>query len=508
MFARRRSAGGLTRLTATVTTAAVVAILSPGSAPASAAVSPGAFTPHAPQVEQAIAGSPVAVLAPMPDPASAHGGIGPGMNPHAWPAAGAADLTVAAASGTGPATAPAAPRAARIGGLPVSLAAPRDTAARTGVSAPASAPSRVHVQVLDHATAASAGVNGVVLKVRRSDGNTASGPVTLNLDYSGFRDAYGGGWANRLQLVQLPSCALTTPHAAGCVRPTPVASTNDTASGHLTAQVKAASTDSVFALAAAVGGGGSGDFSASTLSAAGSWSVGTQSGDFTYSYPMRAPTVPGGLEPTVTASYDSGATDGETYSTNNQPSWIGEGWSLGGGAITRGYQACSAAGGGNPNTGDLCWATDNATLSLGGKAGELIVDSSGNWHLRNDDGSRIQHLTGAANGSATGEYWVVTTTGGTQYYFGKGQVAGQSTGSAWAVPVFGNGAGPGETCPNGASWCQRVWEWNLDYVVDRHGDSMTYFYAPETNAYGLNMGTQTVSYTRGGTLARVEYGTR
>jgi RHS repeat-associated protein len=491
------------RLTAIVTAAALAPVVVSASA---SATSPGAFTPHKPQVEQAVAGSPVAVLAPMPDPASAHVGIGPGTNPHAWPTAGAADLTVR----TGAASANTSTAMVQAGGLPVSAAAPTHAPGQATTKAAASVPSRVHIDVLDHTTATRAGVNGVVLKVHRSDGGTASAPVTLNLDYSGFRDAYGGGWADRLQLVQLPSCALATPRPTGCARPTAVASTNDTASGHLTAQVQASSADTVFALAASTGGGGAGDFSASTLSTAGSWSAGTQSGDFTYSYPMRVPSVPGGLEPAVTASYASGATDGENYATNNQPSWLGEGWSLGAGAITRAYEPCATAGGGRPNTSDLCFVTDNATLSLGGKTSELIADANGNWHPRSDDGSRVQRLTEPAstNGSSTGEYWVVTTTDGTQYYFGKGQVSGQSTGSAWTVPVFGNGPGQGETCPNGAAWCNQVWQWNLDYVVDRHGDSMTYFYTPETNSYGLNMGAQTVSYVRGGTMTRIEYGTR
>ena len=30
--------------------------------------------------------------------------------------------------------------------------------------------------------------------------------------------------------------------------------------------------------------------------------------------------------------------------------------------------------------GDLCCATDNATLSLGGKSTELVYDASKGWH--------------------------------------------------------------------------------------------------------------------------------
>ena len=437
------------------------------------------FKPHAPQVEKAVPGISVAVPAKMADPVVAHSIASSGTGSNVLPGAGSGDVTVGSSTS--------------VAGLPLSAAAQHES----GPQADVAAPSKLHIQVLDQAAARGSGINGVEVKVHRSDGGTAVGPVSLDVNYSSFRDAFGGGWADRLELVQLP-------------QDRPVPSTNDEATGHLTAQVQAGAADTTFALvaaAASTGGGGSGDYSASTLAAAGSWAVGSQGGDFTYSYPMRVPSVPGGLEPTVAASYDSGSTDGETYSTNNQTSWVGEGWSLGAGSITRGFETCSTAGGGRPNTDDECWVTDNATLTLGGKTSELIQDSNGGWHLRDDDGSRVQHLT-RNDGSADPEYWVVTTTDGTQYTFGLGTVAGRSTGSAWTVPVFGNGLGAGESCPSGQAWCQRVWQWNLDYVVDPHGDSMTYFYNPETNAYGLNMGAQTVPYTRGGTLARIEYGTR
>jgi hypothetical protein len=86
-------------------------------------------------------------------------------------------------------------------------------------------------------------------------------------------------------------------------------------------------------------------------------------------------------------------------SSNNQPSWIGQGFEMWSGYIERSYKAC-------PQTGDQCWATDNATMSLGGQTVELIRDdATGAWHPKADDGSRIEHLTGASNGALNGEYW-------------------------------------------------------------------------------------------------------
>jgi len=51
-------------------------------------------------------------------------------------------------------------------------------------------------------------------------------------------------------------------------------------------------------------------------------------------------------------------------------------------------------------------------------SGILIGSGPGTWHLQNDDGTKVQLDTGGANGMRNGEYWVVTTTDGTKYYFG------------------------------------------------------------------------------------------
>ncbi|MFI2432339.1 hypothetical protein [Streptomyces sp. NPDC018693] len=72
--------------------------------------------------------------------------------------------------------------------------------------------------------------------------------------------------------------------------------------------------------------GSGGDFGASPLVSVGSWSQGGSNGAFAYSYTMAAPQVPAGPTPNVTLSYNSQSSDGRTSATNNQVSWIGEGW--------------------------------------------------------------------------------------------------------------------------------------------------------------------------------------
>src|SRR5262249_26011052 len=158
------------------------------------------------------------------------------------------------------------------------------------------------------------------------------------------------------------------------------------------------------------------------------------------------------------------------------PSTVGEGFDYWPGAIMRTYKPCTDDG--QSNVGDLCWGGDNATLSLAGHAGELIqaTTSPDIWRLKDDDGTRVERLTGAANGDNDGEYWRVTTVEGTQYYLGLNRLPGWSsgkpeTGSAWSVPVFGNNAGdPCHQSTYAASFCSQTYQWNVDYVVDPHGN--------------------------------------
>ncbi|UVS81292.1 RHS repeat-associated core domain-containing protein [Actinokineospora sp. UTMC 2448] len=254
---------------------------------------------------------------------------------------------------------------------------------------------------------------------------------------------------------------------------------------------------------------GGGMNTATSLAPSSSWEVSLQTGDFTWSYPMRVPPAPGGLEPAIALNYRSSAVDGRTSATNNQPSWVGDGWDLSSGFIERSYGACANDDMGGtvpPKTGDLCWRSDNATAAFPGGGGMLIRDDhTGEWRTRTDDGSRVERRTGAANGARDGEYWSITTVDGTQYLFGSQA----SSGSTWTVPVFGDDENePCHAATFEASRCTQAWRWNLDKIIDRNGNVIRYYYRTETNAYGLNMEDTAVSYIRGGTLERIEYGLR
>ncbi|ALG11548.1 RHS repeat-associated core domain-containing protein [Kibdelosporangium phytohabitans] len=401
-----------------------------------------------------------------------------------WPAAGTADVPLGTV-GT---------QSVRAGGLPVRLKAPAPGADGT-------APAQVSVELFDRARADAAGVTGSVLTLRRSDGVNAPGPVEVELDYSGFRAAFGGDWGSRLRIVSLPECAVTTPEKSECQKQTPLKTGNSFATSTASARVVTSQHTGVYALSAAPEGS-TGDYKATSLSPSATWQTALQSGSFSVAQDFAVPSVPGGLVPKVGLSYSSGSVDGRTVATNNQPSWVGEGWNLWSGYVSWGLSSCVDQG--VQESGDLCWTDNQASIVFNGKASPLVYDSGQRkWRLKDDDGSRVDLWNGANNGDHGGDYWRVTTTDGTQYFFGRHA----DTQSAWTVPMFGNN--DNEPCKKATfaeSWCQQAWRWNLDYVVDRAGNTIKYFYTKETNAYGINLAKGKADYTRGGVLDRIEYG--
>lgn len=452
-----------------------------------------------------------------------------------WPATGSATVALTAAGSN------SNPR--RAGKLPVAIgSAPAQNRAA------AQAPTKVKVTVASVEAARKAGVDGILLSVSRADGSVA-GKAQVQVDYSTFRGAYGGDWAARLGLVQLPACALTTPDKPACRIGKPLATRNDTKAGTLSGAVSlppvgkttggatrsASAPTGATVLAATAGDSGpTGNYKATSLQSSGSWSAGGSTGAFNWSYPIGVPSVPGGLQPNVSLDYNSQSVDGRTSASNNQPSWIGDGWDWEPGFIERRYKVCNDDKTGGTNTtkvGDLCWYNNNATLSLGGKSTELVYDSARGWHPASDSGEKVEKLTGASNpdkGTAgvdgVGEHWKITTSDGTQYFFGLNKLPGWSdhgtaaddpvTNSTWTVPVFGNQSG--EPCYNSsfaAAWCQQAWRWQLDYVVDPRGNAMAYYWQTEANNYGRNVSETTgastaTPYIRGGYLERIDYGLR
>jgi RHS repeat-associated protein len=386
----------------------------------------------------------------------------------------------------------------------------------------------VSAAVKDRAVTGRLGIRGVVLSLAATGG---AGMARVAVSYAGFGGMFGGAWSSRLRLVELPGCALTQPQLAACRQMQPVASVNDAAAQTVSAVVSLGGTSYGYqpagattagvarggmVLAALAGPSGpAGDFTATPLRPSGTWAV--QQGAFTYTYPLTLPPALGGAPPQVGLSYNSQSVDSETSGSNTQGGSIGDGWDYSPGFIERSYQGCQQDG--IANSGDLCWGGDNATMSLGAHSATLVKDdSTGAWHLQSDDGTKVQLLSGANNGLWNGEYWLVTTTDGTQYYFGQNHLPGGSgsdpaTNSAWGQPVYNPDSGDPcyDSSKGQGSECQMGWRWNLDFVVDPGKHLTVYDYTPETNYYNRGFGqnnghgTQT-QYVRGGYLTSAAYG--
>ena len=403
----------------------------------------------------------------------------------------------------------------------------------SGLSAHAN--SAMTVTVLDPTTTAKLGVTGLALRVTTAASKPSPSQLSVAVPNDLLNGLFGADYAARAHWVVLPDCPTGACPAATALPTTSIA-TPTTPDRLAAATAMASSTRATsfvvrqhtMTLATASGTNatnGSGNFGATPLQPSSQWAATAQTGAFSWNYPMRVPPAPAGPAPTLNVSYDSSSMDGQTGTTNNQSSTIGAGWDVSGagGFIERSYAPCSSSGG--PSTsGDLCWGGDNETLSLAGHSGVLIQDATTKaWHVQGDNNTKIEHLindtTLCNNGTYDNDCWRVTTADGTQYYFGRNHLPGwsssaQDTQSAWTEPVYATKAG--QPCYQdsthggfAASSCQQAWRWNLDNVIDPHGNSEAFYYAPESNRYGQDGSSTTSSlYIRGGTLTRIDYGMR
>ncbi|MFG1611002.1 RHS repeat-associated core domain-containing protein [Actinoplanes sp. NPDC049265] len=397
----------------------------------------------------------------------------------------------------------AAPAPVKAGTTPISV-----SRARSGP-----APQQVRVTTADQSTAQAAGVHGALFSLSATAG---TGTVGVDVDASSFSNAYGGDYAARLRLVQLPACALSTPQLDRCRTQTPL---RTAVTAPLATRLPLAGQDVVVLAATAKADGPTGDYKATSLSPGGTWSAGGNTGAFTYSYPIAVPPPIGGLAPTLSLTYDSTTQDARTAGSNNQSSWIGDGWSSTQNYIERTYQSCSEMddSGAPAGSGDLCWSSQILTLSLNGHSTPIVYDDDLNTFRPADDTSttKIEDLTGATNGTDNGtknrEYFRVTQDG-VQYYFGLNRLPGWSgqrtTDSVWTVPVYKAHGGVAD-CPDGVfanTACTLGYRFNLDYVVDTNSNAMAYYYQPENGFYGANAKNTAVPFIRGGYLYRIDYG--
>jgi hypothetical protein len=524
---RSRAAGGNRRKVA----GAAILLMVAGFLPAIGA------TADAPKAHAAAAPS-------APEPPSVHGTQGMHYNIPHMPAATSAPL--------GPVSWPAAHSAVAsvAGALPARTSARALASLTTGRVAvpgtpvfvrPASAsrqgPTSVAVTVGAHSLATRLRITGVVFSVAARRG---SGPLTVGLDYGSFADAYGGNFGERLRLVELPACALTTPQLGRCAAQRPVrGAVNWAGLRSATATVTLPATRQAVVLAATTttyttgnsdggdGGGAAGSYTATTLKPSGSWTAGGSTGDFTYSYPITVPPAPSDMAPDISLSYDSGEVDGQTAATQAQANWLGDGWSTPQNFIEQSYVPCADSPEGTKAaeaTNDECYDGQVLSLSLNGLSTSIVADASSGttkYVLQDDNGDVVTKVTGSGNGTGTNDtsYWVITDPSGTSYYFGRNELPGWKSGDATTTsvdyePVYA--AHSGDPCYS-TTWsksvCTMAYRWNLDYVTDVHGNAMAWYYDQAPNAYledaaptYTSMPNASATYIRDSYLDHIDYG--
>jgi hypothetical protein len=175
--------------------------------------------------------------------------------------------------------------------------------------------------------------------------------------------------------------------------------------------------------------------------------------------------------------------------------------------VERTYQSCDRDGMSSTYAGDWCWTDYRPlTLMLNGQSTRILWDASSGWKTENDSlGWRFESMTGAGNGVWNGEYWRITTGDGTQYLFGSRPRA--LSGGALRAVVHGNNSG--EPCYNATfanAQCWMGYRWNLDQVIDRHGNTITYNWFAFTGKYGSANNAVALEYDLWGILTGIDYG--
>ncbi len=178
----------------------------------------------------------------------------------------------------------------------------------------------------------------------------------------------------------------------------------------------------------------------------------------TYAINLWTPLGPNGLQPSLTLSYNSQVID--KSSAYSQPSWVGMGWELDTGAITRNMH------GTNSDTSD-----DTFSISAGGVSGLLLsIDSvsvggttTTTYNTVDQSFMKVEYEK-----SSTSDKWTAWSTDGTKYEFAS--IARTSTTDTDGCSTVGQ--------------LDLVWRWSLTKITDTHGNQLSYSYTVEKKNSG------------------------
>ncbi len=363
--------------------------------------------------------------------------------------------------------------------------------------------------------------------------------ITLTLNYSSLYLPYGGSVEERLVLYRvdlnhpqrvqaLPGRIRTDRHVLEVALAPDLSEPDAKPEGVETAEteppmleepvalpeVMRAGSGSLYVLATS-GSGAQGSYESTPLANVRDYQVGLFTGAAETSYAIPMPPAPAGEAPEVVLRYDSGSVDGMHTHKNNQPGWVGIGWSLEPGYIVHHLKTCYVSvyrGGYWYTIVDLC-PTDQFSIVLNGVASRLVLESGNLYRLQSDPRWKVERLTSSHSGHPDWyrHYWQVTTPDGVKYRFGGefDPETGANQQSVFWTPVYHSN----NPCGDSIKMCKRAWRWNLDRVEDPNGNVIRYYYQRETNWYSAQKypyasSTYRREYVRGGWLERMEYGRR
>lgn len=164
----------------------------------------------------------------------------------------------------------------------------------------------------------------------------------------------------------------------------------------------------------------------------------------TYEMGFWTPPGPAGLQPDLKLTYNSQVID--ESSAYSQASWVGMGWTLETGSITRNMHET------NDNTAD-----DTFAISAGGVSGVLLPVGGTLYNTADQSFIKVERLGDQAAGTDT---WKVWGKDGTVYVFAH---ATKTKGTVGCEPTTLN----------------LPWKWSLSLVTDKYGNTLSYTYDNE-----------------------------
>ena len=180
-----------------------------------------------------------------------------------------------------------------------------------------------------------------------------------------------------------------------------------------------------------------------------SYEVSGFTGAMAYNYPLQTFAGPGGLKPDLTLRYNSQVIDQSIAYT--QASWVGMGWSLETGSITRDMH------GTDDNTND-----DTFYLTYNGMSQRLLPISKTNDLI---DYRSQENPTEKVTWNTSSNIWEVRSGDGLIYTFGGPNAVAKLK--------------QGEGCAITEAELNLTWQWGLSSVRDRFGNTINYTYVPE-----------------------------